>query len=82
MKNENIEILQSFTKAKLIELHNAKDQHIQDLYNENDSQRETIEECCEEIDGKAIKIQSMLETNANLAAQVLDLKAQLHDLLR
>jgi hypothetical protein len=57
-------------------------QHIQNQYDEIDSLRESIEECQEEIDGKAIRIQSMLETNANLVAQVLDLKAQLHDLLR
>ena len=56
--------------------------HIQDLYDENDSLRETILECQEEIDGKAIRIQSMGETNVKLATQVLDLKAQLHDLLR
>jgi aspartate aminotransferase-like enzyme len=56
--------------------------HIQDLYDENDSLRETILECQEEIDGKAIRIQSMGETNAKLVTQVLDLKAQLHDLLR
>jgi hypothetical protein len=56
--------------------------HIQELYDENDSLRETVLECQEEIDGKAIRIQSMAETNANLVTQVLDLKAQLHDLLR
>ena len=56
--------------------------HIQSLYEENDDLQEIIEECNEEIDGKAIKIKSILETNEKLAAQVLDLKAQLHDLLR
>ena len=56
--------------------------HIQSLYEENDNLQEIIEECNEEIDGKAIKIKSILETNEKLAAQVLELKAQLHDLLR
>lgn len=56
--------------------------HVQDLYEENDSQRETLEECFEEIDGKAMRIERLTKANEDLAKQVLELKAQLYDLLR
>ena len=56
--------------------------HIQSLYEENDDLQEIIQECNEEIDGKAARIRSILDTNEKLAAEVLNLKAQLHDLLR
>jgi len=56
--------------------------HIQELYDENDSQRKTIQECYEKIEDKATRIRSILDTNEKLAAQVLNLKAQLHDLLK
>lgn len=76
---EDIFQLEEELKSTYIrELH----KHIQELYEENDSQRETIEECIEEIEGKAARIRSILDTNEKLVAQVLDLKAQLHDLLR
>ena len=57
-------------------------QHIQNQYDEIDSLRETIQECQEEIDGKAARIRSILDTNEGLVTEVLNLKAQLHDLLR
>lgn len=56
--------------------------HIQDQYDEIDSLKETIEECQEEIDSKAARIRSILDTNEGLVTEVLNLKAQLHDLLR
>lgn len=65
-------------KIHIRELH----QHIQDLYDEKDSLRETLEECFEEIDGKAMRIESLTKANEKLVKQVLELKAQLHDLLR
>ena len=57
-------------------------QHIQDLYDEIDSRKENIGACCEEIDGKAMRIERLIKANEKLAKQVLELKAQIHDLLK
>jgi len=60
----------------------ALHEHIKNLYDENDNLQEIIEECNEEIDGKEMRIERLTKANEDLAKQVLELKAQIHDLLK
>ena len=56
--------------------------HIESLYEEIDLQQKDLNSYCDEVYQKDRQIDKLIDANQSLAKQVLDLKAQLYDLLR